>query len=117
MDNPINIDNSKTEEEQVLQISEIAERSRIEAREACLNILSNDRTKNQVRLLLAKLYFQDEYYEFSLRELILVKRDKNNDTIERLIKLICDNSGLKEKDYTSSSPDAESERILAEIEI
>lgn len=63
---------------------------RMEGRELCLRTLAKNPQNNLVRLHLAKLYYQDELYEFCIRELLELKRSTNIDSVNRLLEAFGD---------------------------
>ena len=72
---------------------------RIEAREICFKGLTSDPKNYKVRLFLAKLFYLDNYFEFSLRELLELRRlsEGSFPSLERLI----DSYGEIAKPYIS----------------
>ena len=59
--------------------------TRIEAREACLKELTSNPKNTHARLILARLYYLDEYFEFGIRELTQLKKYCNLDSLKRLV--------------------------------
>ena len=61
---------------------------RAEARESCFKQLVDDAKHTRARLILARLFYLDEYGEFCVRELLELKKYTDLDSIDRLIESI-----------------------------
>ena len=98
--------------------------TRPEARELCLRGLSKNPSNNLGRLTLAKLYYLDCLFEFSLRELLELKRLQSRQvpSLEKLISAF----GPMSSEYgkvpptmtdTSAASVSEAESTVAEIDL
>jgi hypothetical protein len=81
----------KVNEDSVLDVIKKLQSSRegrIEAREVCFRELSQSPQSHRLKLALAKLFYLDGYYDFSLDILLSLKNRVSSPLLDNLIKLL-----------------------------
>ena len=96
------------------------ERSR--ARELCFNGLGHSPDSLQGRLILARLFYLDGMIEFSIRELVELKRRVDLPSVTALLELYGPHAEPYLRSATKTSEDgdtstSEEEEVLAEIDL
>jgi hypothetical protein len=94
---------------------------RAEGREQCFSLLTKNRKLARVRLALARSYYLDGYWEFSLRELSELRRYSAAPALERLIEAMEKATGLRSGAGAANPAEEESGGddigVVAELDI
>jgi len=90
---------------------------RCQARNICFSYLTKNSSAYRIRLALARLFYLDGYYDFSRRELVLVKKRFQSPLLDRLLALLGEGVGSGEASMDASGGDQPEGRVVAEIKI
>lgn len=101
-------------------LSDIEER-RAEAREICFRGLTQHPRNAKGRLVLARLFYLDGYYEFAVRELDELRKYTNISSVDRLIEAFGPFAEQVLSNMKTGAPEGDTDRIsgsevLAEVE-
>lgn len=90
---------------------------RCQARNICFSYLTKNSSAYRIRLALARLFYLDGYYDFSRRELVLVKKRFQSSLLDRLLALL--GEGVTHGEVSTDLADSAQEegRVVAEIKI
>lgn len=125
---PIDI-NSLDEEKNFELALSLVETDRVQARELCFKLLNREPNHKLGRLLLARLFYLDELFEFSLRELVCLSALVNTPSLGKLIaefgplaekyfsQAPLPQTGMSMLEISEATDSAEESEVLAELDL